>query len=104
MQYELTKAITTASGANVTALELDFESLSLADIKNARKVKAYLGDEKVGEVSTGTLSPRLDVNLRIGLSWIAAMKTNKELSIMDVLTISAKDALALADCGLEYLF
>lgn len=104
MKYTLSKSITISNGETVSELTMDFDALSLSDIRNARKVRAYLVDERPGEVPTSAVSPRLDENLRIGLAWVAACKAHAGLSIQDVLLLSAKDALGLSDAALEYLF
>lgn len=112
MKIKLYKPITISTGETLDELELDFDSLSIADIKNAKKVKTYLGDDQsinVGNVenasvSAGMLSPKFDMNLRIGLAWVAACKTHKGLTIPDILLLSAKDALSLAEESLDYVF
>lgn len=104
MKFQLTRPIKLSSGDTVESLDLDFDSLSLVDIKNARKVKALICDMN-GVSDNTSVSPRLDESLRIGLAWIAAMKTDKRLSINDVILLSAKDALVLSEEVLtSYLF
>ena len=105
MKYDLYKSIKGSNGDTIDALDLDFQALSYIDIKNARKVKAFISEASLGEVDNATVSPRLDSDLRIGIAWIAAMKTDKRLAINDVLQLSAKDALTLSEVTLtEYLF
>lgn len=103
LTFELSKPIF-CQGVEVKALSMDFDSLTVPDIKNARKVRAFLCEESAKDVSAGKLSPRLDENLRIGLAWIAAMKQDNRLTLNDVLQLSAKDALNLAEESLDYLF
>lgn len=105
MNFDLYKPIRVSTGDTIDSLNLDFQSLSYIDIKNARKVKAFISESNLGEVDNSTVSPRLDADLRIGIAWIAAMKTDKRISINDVLQLSAKDALTLSEVTLtEYLF
>lgn len=102
VEYTLSKPIL-AKEQKITTLNMDFEALSLSDIKNARKVRAFLCDD-TKDVSAGDLSPRCDSNLRIGLAWIAAIKNDSRLTLNDVLQLSARDALHLSEKALDYLF
>ena len=104
MSFELHKPIKLDNGETVTSLELDFEALSLADIRQAQKVKAFYADQQqAGTVSASALSPRLDEGLRIGLAWVAAMKSDRRLLLNDALKLSAKDALLLSEEALPFL-
>lgn len=106
LTFTLTKPIT-VNGASITELNCDCDALSLPDIKNARKVRAFLVDDDIKStksMSAANLAPRLDEYLRIGLMWVAAMKTDKRLTLNDVLQLSAKDALTLSEQGIDYLF
>lgn len=103
MNFKLYKPVKLASGDTIESLELDFDSLSLVDIKNARKVKSMIST--VNAMQNESVSPRLDGDLRIGLAWVAAMKSDNRLSINDVVNLSAKDALILSEEVLSsYLF
>lgn len=105
MKFTLSKPLNLSSGETVSELNLDFSLLTLVDIKNARKVKAFIADNTLGEVDNSTVSPRLDPDLRIGMAWVSAVKGDKRLTLNDVLLLSAKDALELSEVTLtEYLF
>lgn len=103
VEFTLSKPII-AKEQKITTLNMDFDALSLADIKNARKVRSFLCDDTPNDVNAGKLSPRLDEYLRIGLAWIAALKNDNRLTLNDVLQLSAKDALSLSESALDYLF
>ena len=105
MLFKLNKNITLASGDVIAELDLDFDNLSFLDLKNAKKVCAWLEPNATSaNVDSTALSPRLDANFRIGLAWIAAMKSNSKLNVNDVLLLSAKDALLLSEEALNFLF
>lgn len=101
--FTLTKPIT-VNNESITELNCDCDALSLPDIKNARKVRSFLVDDDIKSMNAAKLAPRLDEYLRIGLMWVAAMKTDKRLTLNDVLQLSAKDALTLSEQGIDYLF
>lgn len=107
MQITLLRPITLDNGETVSELNCDIESLSFQDLRVADKVKGFLIDRnpKVQNASIeDKASPRLDPNVRIGLSWAAAMKSDKRLMLNDVLKLSAKDALIIAEESLGEVF
>lgn len=102
--FKLEKEITTISGQQITELQLDFESLSMADLKTAQKISRMIS-EPSASVEAMSASPRLDPNVRIGIAWVAAIKGTKGLQVNDVLSLSMKDAICLSECALsDYLF
>lgn len=101
MEYKLSKPIKTANGETIETLNIDFDELTIQDIKSANKVKKLFDDS---QVSTDSISPRLDSNLRIALAWISAIKHDNRLSLNDVLSISAKDAMCLSEEALNSFF
>lgn len=105
MKYELSRPIKLIQGDTITSLDLNFDNLNLQDIKTAQKVKTFFTDNTMlGTINNENLSPRLDANLRIGLSWTAALKSDARITINDVLSLSAKDALILSEEALTYFF
>lgn len=107
MQYDLHKSITLDTGETINTLELDFDSLSFVDLKNAKKVKSMLADITAQGIANSipASSPRFDDELRIGVAWVAAIRGTKGLSINDVLKLSARDAMELSEVALtEYCF
>lgn len=100
IDYELQTPI---NGTKV--LHLDFESLSLADLKIAKRVKQLTCEAKDLAVGSDALSPRLDSEMRTGIAWAAAIKGTRDLTLNDALLLSVKDALCLSEVALsEYLF
>lgn len=103
MNFKLYKPVKLASGDTIESLELVFDSLCLVDIKNARKVKSMVST--VNAMQNESVSPRLDSDLRIGLAWVAAMKSDNRISINDAVNLSPKDAFMLSEEVLSsYLF
>lgn len=106
IDFELSKPITLSNGDSVTTLKLDFDLLSLSDLKTAQKIKSFITDTKDEVIDVNkALAPRLDESLRISLAWVAAMKSDKRISLNDVLQLSAKDALLLSEeAATSYFF
>ena len=103
IEYNLEKELSTISGQQITELHLDFESLSMADLKTAQRIAKMVADGSGVDVMS--TSPRLDSNLRIGIAWAAAIKGTKGLQVNDVLAIGLKDAVCLSEvCLSDYLF
>lgn len=96
----LRKPIITASGESVNELTFAWGELSFGDLKNAYRVKALITGGK-GNDASATISPQLDSDLRIGVSWIAALKGDKRLELNDVLKLSLADTLALSDIAID---
>lgn len=105
IEFELERPITLNNGNEVHDLHLDYEALSMADLKTANKIAKMIADPNVGNVDNASVSPRLDANLRIGIAWVAAIKGTKGLTVNDVLSLSMKDAICLSEDALSnYLF
>lgn len=103
IEYKLEKELSTISGQQISALQLDFDALSMADLKTAQRIAKMVADGS--SVDVMSTSPRLDSNLRIGISWAAAIKGTKGLQVNDVLALSLKDAVCLSEIALsDYLF
>ena len=105
-EFKLSKSIALMNGTEVDVLNLDWDSITCADLKTANRISKMITDNAaVGNVDNSTMSPRLDSNLRIAIAWIAAIKGTKGLTVNDVLNISMVDALCLSEeCLSSYLF
>ena len=102
-EYKLCKELNTISGQTITELHLDFDALSMADLKTAQRISGMVAD--ASNVDIMNTSPRLDSNLRIGIAWVAAIKGTKGIQVNDVLTLSLKDAVCLSEIALsDYFF
>ena len=103
--YKLNKAIKLLNGDEVDTLTLDYDALTLSDLRTANKITNMIGDSIVGTIDNGSLSPRLDPNLRTAIAFVAAIKGTPGLRVDDVLKVSMVDALCLGeDCMSNYLF
>ena len=103
VEYKLQRELTTISGQQITELHLDFDALSMADLKTAQRISGMVADGS--SIDVMSTSPRLDSNLRIGIAWVAAIKGTKGLQVNDVLAIGLKDAVCLSELALsDYLF
>ena len=103
--YKLNKAIKLLNGNEIDTLTLDYEALTLSDLRTANKITNMIGDSTVGTIDNGSLSPRLDPNLRTAIAFVAAIKGTPGLRVDDVLKVSMVDALCLGeDCMSNYLF
>lgn len=98
----LHKPILLDNGDSIGELSFDWDALSYADLLNAKRVKALVTQGT--QMMDTPVSPKLDTDLRIGISWVAAMKHDKRLALNDIMRLSLADALELADCCIdEYL-
>lgn len=103
--YKLDKAINLLNGTEIDTLNLDYDQLTLSDLRTVNKIVGMIGESVVGNIDNGSLSPRLDPNLRTAVAFVAAIKGTPGLRVDDVLKISVVDALCLGeDCLANYLF
>ena len=103
--YKLNRAIKLLNGDEIDTLTLDYDALTLSDLRTANKITSMIGDSTVGTIDNGSLSPRLDPNLRTAIAFVAAIKGTPGLRVDDVLKVSMVDALCLGeDCMSNYLF
>ena len=103
--YTLNKPLALTNGNEITELNLDWDSLSYADLKTANRIAKMIDESSAGSVDNGTVSPRLNPNLRIAIAWVAAIKGTQGIMVNDVLKISMVDALCLSEEALtNYLF
>lgn len=103
--YKLSTPLTLVNGKEVAELNLDYDQLTLSDLRTANKIVSMIGESTAGNIDNGTLSPRLDPNLRTAIAFVAAIKGTPGLRIDDVLKVSMVDALCLGeDCMSNYLF
>lgn len=103
--YKLNKSITLSNGNEIQELHLDYDVLSMGDLKTANRIAGMISESSVGEVNNGSVSQRLDPNVRIGIAWAAAIKGTPGLTVNDVLKLSLVDTLCLSeDCLSSYLF
>ena len=103
--YKLNKAIALSNGNEIDTLNLDYDALSMGDLKTANRIANMIAEGNIGEVNNGSVSQRLDPNVRIGIAWAAAIKGTPGLTMNDVLKLSLVDTLCLSeDCLSSYLF
>ena len=103
--YKLSAPLTLLNGKEITELNLEYDQLTLSDLRTANKIVSMIGDSTVGNIDNGTLSPRLDPNLRTAVAFAAAIKGTPGRRVDDVRKVSMVDALCLGeDCMSNYLF
>ena len=105
VEFKLTKSISLLNNNELSSLNLDFDALTMSDLKTSNKIAKMIDDNTVGEIDNGAVSPRLNPNLRIAIGWCAALKGTPGLMVNDVLKLAMVDALCLSETVLsEYLF
>ena len=62
IEFELERPLTLNNGNEVHELHLDYEALSMADLKTANKIAKMIADPNVGNVDNAVVSPRLDAD------------------------------------------
>lgn len=96
-KYTLKKPIILLSGETLSELAFNWESLSFADLATAKKIKSMIVKSEVSV----NFSPKTDIDLRIGLAWVAAMRSNSKILLEDILKLSVVDAFEISDLALE---
>lgn len=96
-KYTLKKSIVLLSGETLTELVFNWQALSFADLSIAKKIKSMIGKSEV----TVNFSPKTDIDLRIGIAWVAAMRGNPKILVEDILKLSIVDAFEISDLALE---
>lgn len=103
--YQLQQPIKSMNDTDITELNLDYDALTLGDLKTANKIAAMISDTSPEALAGSTLSPRLNSELRIGIAWAAALKGTKGITLNDVYQLSLVDSMCLSENALsEYLF
>lgn len=103
--FKLSKPLALMNGKEISELNLEWDALTLSDLKTANTIAKMVADPTVGGVDNGTFSPRLDPNLRVAIAWTAAIKGTPGLMRDDVLKLPMIDALCLGEEALaNYLF
>ena len=104
VEFKLQKKLKLANGNELDALQLDYEALTMADLKTANRIAKMIGEQSV-EMDASMASPRLNSDLRIAIAWMAAIKGTQGLMVNDVLNLSMVDALCLSEDAMgNYLF
>lgn len=106
MEFKLNKKITLSNGKELEALNLEFDSLSLGDLKTANHISKMISSDSITTtIDNSSMSMRLDPNLRIGIGFVAAIKGTPGLKVDDCLKLSMVDAMCLSEEALSsYLF
>lgn len=103
--FKLNKPIRKMDGTEVSELNLNYDVLTMADLKTANKVAKMINSSGAVDLDASTLSPRLNSDLRTAIAWVAAIKGTPGLMVDDVLQLSLVDALMLSESALsDYLF
>jgi hypothetical protein len=104
-RFNLSKPLRLSDGTEISELTLDWDSLSMADLKSAQRIANMVAENNNMSVEASVVSKRLDSNLQLGVSFVAALKGTKGLMLNDVLNLSLVDALCLSEEALSsYLF
>lgn len=103
--FKLSRPLMLLNGKEISELNLNYDVLSMADLKTANRIAKMITDSQAGDVDNATVSPRLDSNLRVGIAWVAAIKGTAGLGVNDALNLSLVDAVCLSEDALtNYLF
>lgn len=103
--YQLQQPIKSMNDTEITELNLDYDALTLGDLKTANRIAAMISDTSPEALAGSNLSPRLNSELRIGIAWAAALKGTKGITLNDVYQLSLVDSMCLSENALsEYLF
>lgn len=106
VKFKLEKTIKLANGNEINELTLKFAALTCADLKTANRICNLLSSGGIANAdSVGTLSPRLNPELRTAIGFVAGIKGTPGLMVDDILQLSLADGLELSEIVLsDYLF
>lgn len=102
--FKLHSPMTIASGAALSELSLDFESLTTADLRAAQKIRALACDPKAIDAGSLMGGLRLDSEFQIAVGFLAACKGTPGLTQTDFLRLSMLDAVLLGEEAADYFF
>lgn len=93
---ELTKSITLGNGQKISALQLDFESLSVADFRQVKKLEALVSNAESVSLMDAVNDKELKFEFQLASGFLAAIKGTDGLQTSDFLRLPMQDALMLA--------
>lgn len=59
--YKLSAPLTLLNGKEITELNLEYDQLTLSDLRTANKIVGMIGESTVGNIDNGTLRDRKSV-------------------------------------------
>lgn len=92
----LSKPFLLQNGISIEALHLDFNALSIADLRQARKLESQVCDVHEIDVSSMLKSKAISFEFQLASGFLAAIKGTEGLLISDFLKLPMQDALEIA--------
>ena len=96
---ELSQNITLGNGQKISALQLDFESLAVADFRQIKKLEAMISDGASIDATDMTKPKSLSFEFQLASGFLAAIKGTNGLQIGDFVSLSMTDALNISQAA-----
>lgn len=93
---KLKKPFSVSNGKEITELLLDFDALSVADFRQAKKLEAVIVDSGSFDLNDAVKGKMFTFEFQLASGFIAALKGTDGLTIDDFTRLNMADALALA--------
>lgn len=94
--YELTKPIENENGLKLTVLALDFEALSVSDLRQINKLESQITDVTSVSILDAVNEKELKFEFQLASAFLAAIKGTAGLQVSDFSRLSMQDSLKLA--------
>ena len=93
---QLRKQFKSITDKEISELSLDFEVLSVADLRQAKKLEALIADGMSVDLNDAVKAKMFTFEFQLASGFIAAVKATDGLSIDDFTKLGMGDALQLA--------
>ena len=93
---KLKKPFKTITDKEISELRLDFDSLSVADLRQAKKLEAQIADGASFDLNDAVKAKMFTFEFQLASGFIAAVKATEGLGIDDFTKLGMSDALQLA--------
>lgn len=95
-QLKLTKSIELSNSKTIDTLNFDFESMSVADFRQIKKLESMISDSMSVDVTNMAKPKSLSFEFQLASGFVAAIKGTDGLQIEDFTKVPMSDALSIA--------
>ena len=88
-----------ANGTEINVLQLNFDVLSVADLRQVKKLEAQISDKQTVDAKDMAMPKNLSFEFQLASGFLAAVKGTDGLQIDDFTMLSMSDALAIAQAA-----
>lgn len=88
-----------SSDTKIIELQLNFDALSVSDLRQVKKLEAQISDNQMVDVKDMAMPKNLSFEFQLASGFLAAVKGTDGLQIDDFTMLSMSDALAIAQAA-----